>query len=97
MDRREKERKVKTKAEFVSDTAKRSGSGSGAEVDAKRRKSRWDQVGTMVAANMAGGTQAGHILKPAGLLQQPSLTTSVTGTKRTVISAFGSLAKKPRI
>jgi type IV pilus biogenesis protein CpaD/CtpE len=97
MDRREKERKDKTKVEFVSGTAKRPGSGSGAEDDAKRRKSKWDQVGTMVAANMAGGAQAGHILKPAGLLQQPSLTTSVTGTKGTVISAFGSLPKKPRI
>lgn len=97
MDRREKERKDKTKVEFVSGTAKRPGSGSGAEDDAKRRKSKWDQVGTMVAASMAGGTQAGQILKPAGLLQQPSLTTSVTGTKGTVISAFGSLPKKPRI
>ncbi|KDR16701.1 SAP30-binding protein [Zootermopsis nevadensis] len=97
MDRREKERKDKTKVEFVSGTAKRPGSGSGAEDDTKRRKSKWDQVGTMVASNMAGGAQAGHILKPAGLLQQPSLTTSVTGTKGTVISAFGSLPKKPRI
>lgn len=97
MDRREKERKDKTKVEFVSGTAKRPGSGSGAEDDAKRRKSKWDQVGTMVSANMPGGAQAGHMLKPAGLLQQPSLTTSVTGTKGTVISAFGSLPKKPRI
>ncbi|XP_069687474.1 SAP30-binding protein isoform X1 [Periplaneta americana] len=97
MDRREKERKDKTKVEFVSGTAKRPGSGSGAEDDAKRRKSKWDQVGTMVAANMTGNTQTGHIMKPAGLLQQPSLTTSVTGTKGTVISAFGSLPKKPRI
>jgi hypothetical protein len=53
--------------------------------------------GTMAADNMAGGTQAAHILKPAGLLQQPSLTTSVTGTKGTVISASGSFPKKPRI
>lgn len=97
MDRREKERKDKTKVEFVSGTAKRPGSGSGAEDDAKRRKSKWDQVGTVVAANMAGVAQAGHMLKPAGLIQQPSLTTSVTGTKGTVISAFGSLPKKPRI
>ncbi|PSN36385.1 hypothetical protein C0J52_14453 [Blattella germanica] len=95
MDRREKERKDKTKVEFVSGTAKRPGSGSGAEDDAKRRKSKWDQVGTMVSSSMAGGGQ--NILKPAGLLQQPSLTSSVTGTKGTVISAFGSLPKKPRV
>ncbi|XP_023720692.1 SAP30-binding protein isoform X3 [Cryptotermes secundus] len=86
MDRREKERKDKTKVEFVSGTAKRPGSGSGAEDDAKRRKSKWDQVGTMVAANMAGGTQAGHILKPAGLLQQPSLTTGVTAVRGGIVA-----------
>jgi hypothetical protein len=101
MDRRGKERNDKTKVEFVSGTAKRPGSGSGAEDDAKRRKSKrkskWDQVGTMVAANMAGGAQAGHILKPAGLLQQPSLTTCVTGTKGKIISAYGSFPKKTRI
>jgi len=51
----------------------------------------------MVAPNMPGGAQAGHVLKPSGLLQQPSLTTSVTGTKGAVTSAFGSLPKKPRI
>ncbi|KAJ9598499.1 hypothetical protein L9F63_010819 [Diploptera punctata] len=95
MDRREKERKDKTKVEFMSGT-KRPGSGSGAEDDAKRRKSKWDQVGTTGTTNIAGSGQAGHILKPAGLLQQPSLTSSVTGTKGTVISAFGSLPKKPR-
>lgn len=97
MDRREKERKDKTKVEFMSGT-KRPGSGSGAEDDAKRRKSKWDQVGTMApTSNISGGGQTSHILKPAGLLQQPSLTASVTGTKGTVISAFGSLPKKPRV
>ncbi|XP_066998423.1 SAP30-binding protein [Anabrus simplex] len=93
MDRHEKERKDKTKVEFVSGTAKRPGSGSGTEDDAKRRKSKWDQVGTMGGSNIVAGAQA-NILKPAGFVQQPSLTTSVTGTKGTVISAFGSLPKK---
>jgi hypothetical protein len=78
MDRRAKERKDKKKVQFLSGT--------------KRRKSKWDKVGTM-----SGGTQAGHILKPAGLLQQPSLTTSVTGTKGKITSASGSFPKKPRI
>nr|CAD7568663.1 unnamed protein product [Timema californicum] len=96
MDRREKEKKDKTKVEFVSGTAKRPGSGSGAEDEAKKRKSKWDQVGTVGVSSTMTGSQGGNILKPAGLLQQPSLTTSATGTKGTVISAFGSLPKKPR-
>nr|CAD7587978.1 unnamed protein product [Timema genevievae] len=97
MDRREKEKKDKTKVEFVSGTAKRPGSGSGAEDEAKKRKSKWDQVGTVGVSSTMTGSQGGNILKPAGLLQQPSLTTSATGTKGTVISAFGSLPKKPRV
>uniref|UniRef100_A0A1B6FJ29 SAP30-binding protein n=1 Tax=Cuerna arida TaxID=1464854 RepID=A0A1B6FJ29_9HEMI len=93
MDRREKERKEKTKVEFVVGTAKRVGSGSnpgsGAEDEAKRRKSKWDQVGLAAASQL--------ILKPVSLSQQSTLTTSATGTKGTVISAFGSLPKKPRM
>ncbi|XP_019873763.1 SAP30-binding protein [Aethina tumida] len=53
----------------------------------KKRKSKWDQPG--------GGTVPSQSIKPAGLVQ-PSLTSSATGTKGTVISAFGSLPKKPR-
>lgn len=55
------------------------------EDDIKKRKSKWDQPG-------------GHSVnvKPAGLIA-PSLTTNVTGTKSTVISAFGSLPKKPKM
>ncbi|GLV40678.1 uncharacterized protein CBL_04481 [Carabus blaptoides fortunei] len=86
MDRREKERK--TKVEVVSGTRR---PGSGAEEEAKRRKSKWDQPGgTGVSLT---GTQA---LKPAGLVQA-TLTSSATGTKGTVISAFGSLPRKPKI
>ncbi|XP_047117252.1 SAP30-binding protein isoform X1 [Schistocerca piceifrons] len=97
MERREKERREKTRVEFVSGTAKRPAGGAGSgEEDKMRRKSKWDQVGTLLASNTtAAGAQAG-ILKP-GLVQQPALTTSATGTKGTVISAFGSLPKKPRI
>ncbi|XP_022189980.2 SAP30-binding protein [Nilaparvata lugens] len=91
MTRREKERKEKTKVEFVSGTAKRGGSsaGSGAEDDLKKRKSKWDQVGS---------GQMGSVprVQSASLVQPASLTTSATGTKSTVISAFGSLPKKPR-
>lgn len=90
MTRREKERKDKTKVEFVSGTAKRGGSntGSGAEDDLKKRKSKWDQVGSSVGSVPR--------VASAGLVQPASLTTSATGTKSTVISAFGSLPKKPR-
>lgn len=97
MERREKERREKTRVEFVSGTAKRPAGGAGSgEEDKMRRKSKWDQVGTLLASNTtAAGAQAG-ILKP-GLVQQPALTTSATGTKGTVISAFGSLPKKPRM
>lgn len=52
--------------------------------DEKKRKSKWD---------MPGGGASDVAIKPAGLVQ-PSLTSSATGTKSTVISAFGSLPKK---
>ncbi|XP_057662415.1 SAP30-binding protein isoform X2 [Diorhabda carinulata] len=62
-------------------------SGSKKSEEDKKRKSKWDQPG--------GGNAAPQSIKPAGLVQ-PTLTTSSTGTKGTVISAFGSLPKKPR-
>lgn len=62
-------------------------SGTKKHDDDKKRKSKWDQPG--------GSVSSGSV-KPAGIVQ-PSLTTSATGTKGTVISAFGSLPKKPRL
>lgn len=82
MDRREKEKKEKlARIDFLTGTSKKTES-----EDEKKRKSKWDQA----APNMGG--------KPA--IQQPGLlplTSNVTGTKSTVISAFGSLPKKPRL
>lgn len=75
-----REKERKSKVEVVSGTKKQ-------EEDAKKRKSKWDQPG--------GNSLSSQTLKPAGLVQ-PSLTNSATGTKGTVISAFGSLPKKPR-
>ncbi|CAG9864087.1 unnamed protein product [Phyllotreta striolata] len=75
-----RDKERKSKVEFVSGTKKNE--------DDKKRKSKWDQPG-------GGGTGAPPSVKPAGLIQ-PSLTTSSTGTKGTVISAFGSLPKKPK-
>ncbi|EFN85995.1 SAP30-binding protein [Harpegnathos saltator] len=101
MDKLEKARKEKTKIEIVSGTAKRPNSStSGPEDDAKKRKSKWDQVatgGTAAAAAVAAAAAAAATGKPTVLLTQPTLTTltsSATGTKPTVISAFGSLPKK---
>ncbi|XP_065077680.1 SAP30-binding protein [Ochlerotatus camptorhynchus] len=62
--------------------------------DSKKRKSKWDQPGVLGAAPGAIGT-AGAI-KTAGIIAQ-TLTTTATGTKGTVISAFGSLPKKPKV
>ena len=87
MDKLEKARKEKTKIEIVSGTAKRPNNSNTTEDDAKKRKSKWDQVATGATAS----------IKPTVLLSQPTLTTltsSATGTKATVISAFGSLPKK---
>ncbi|XP_017044363.1 SAP30-binding protein [Drosophila ficusphila] len=50
------------------------------EEEAKKRKSKWDQP-----------APSSTVVKPT----LPALTTTVTGTKGTVISAFGSLPKKP--
>ncbi|XP_011496336.1 PREDICTED: SAP30-binding protein [Ceratosolen solmsi marchali] len=92
MEKLEKARKEKTKIEIVSGTAKRqSNTTATVEEDAKKRKSKWDQVSTIPAAAAAAAA-----VKP-GVIAQPALTTltsSVTGTKATVISAFGSLPKK---
>lgn len=62
--------------------------------DSKKRKSKWDQPGVLGAAPGAVGTATA--LKPAGIITQ-TLTTTATGTKGTVISAFGSLPKKPKV
>lgn len=91
MDKLEKARKDKTKIEIVSGTAKRPAAAAAlAAIDEenKKRKSKWDQV--------AAGAPSVSV-KSNVLLPQPTLTTltsTTTGTKATVISAFGSLPKK---
>ncbi|XP_055626305.1 SAP30-binding protein [Toxorhynchites rutilus septentrionalis] len=59
--------------------------------ESKKRKSKWDQPGVLGTAPGAAGA-----LKPAGIITQ-ALTTTATGTKGTVISAFGTLPKKPKV
>lgn len=87
MDKLEKARKEKTKCEIVSGTVKRSNSANTTEDEAKRRKSKWDQVPSGALA----------AVKPTVLLAHPTLSTltaSATGTKATVINAFGSMKKR---
>jgi len=62
-----------------------SGTKKSDEDNKNKRKSKWDMPG--------GG--AVKVNQP-GLVAPPTLTTSATGTKSTVISAFGSLPKKPK-
>lgn len=84
MDRREKEKKEKlAKIDFITGVAKKPESD-----DEKKRKSKWDQAAPNVSNKPT--------IKQPGLVQQP-LTSNVTGTKGTIISAFGSLPKKPKI
>lgn len=84
MDKREKDRKEKlAKIDFTTGMVKKS-----EEDELKKRKSKWDQA----APNSSTKTS----VKPAGLVQA-ALTASVTGTKGTIISAFGSLPKKPKV
>jgi hypothetical protein len=84
MDRREKEKKDKlSKIDFITGASKKTESD-----EEKKRKSKWDQAAPNVGAKPT--------IKQPGLVQQP-LTTNITGTKGTIISAFGSLPKKPKI
>uniref|UniRef100_A0A146KUZ7 SAP30-binding protein n=1 Tax=Lygus hesperus TaxID=30085 RepID=A0A146KUZ7_LYGHE len=88
MDKREKERK--TKFELLTGTAKKSANGAAAAAAAaaeeeRKRKSKWDQVGLPGVGPVRPPAAAGLV----------TLTSSSTGTKSTVISAFGSLPKKP--
>lgn len=84
MEQREKERRERTKIEFLTGTAKKVTNGTAAtEEDTKKRKSKWDQVVY---------PQAGQRLQT----NVTTLTTAATGTKGIVISAFGSLPKKSK-
>lgn len=85
MDKKEKERKEKTKVEFISGTAKKPNHETQTALDlALKRRSKWD-VGAVLQAP----------LKPATLITPSVLPiATATGTKPTVISAFGTISKK---
>lgn len=85
MEKREKEKKERTKVEFISGTVKKT-----SEVPKdNKRKSKWDIGSSQV-------TVLPTSLKPATLVNPASVmpVTTATGTKPTVISAFGTIAKK---
>ncbi|XP_070566376.1 SAP30-binding protein-like isoform X2 [Ptychodera flava] len=102
MAKREKERKDRTKVEFVSGTVKKVGAGGATAATAtsstdtgKKRKSKWDQSGTTVAVTLprpAITVVTTSVPNP----QVVSVTTTATGTKTTVISALGTI-KKPKL
>lgn len=56
-----------------------------------KRKSKWDQKGVMP---VFAGTVAAPTVQP--VLVQPPFTANASGTKGTVINAFGSLPKKSK-
>lgn len=89
MERREKEKKERTKIEFLTGTKKpASVDGSLGPSDEKKRKTKWD-------AQPAGMI---HVSKIPSASQNPgvvNLTAMATGTKATIIPAVGSLSKKP--
>lgn len=89
MDKREKEKK--TKVEFMSGTAKKSDQPNVEVVVGMKRKSKWD-VGISQSAALPAS------LKPATLVTPTAVVpvTLPTGTKPTVISAFGTLPKKSK-
>ncbi|XP_058066708.1 SAP30-binding protein [Anopheles bellator] len=94
MEKVEKARKEATKTEIQTGVKRME------PEESKKRKSKWDQPGVLGAApGMLGAAvpvTVVNVLKPAGIIQ-PTLTTTATGTKGTVISAFGSLPKKPKV
>lgn len=58
-----------------------------------KRKSKWDQKGVMPVF----GTAAVSAPTIQPVLVQPPFTANTSGTKGTVINAFGSLPKKPKM
>ncbi|GAB1605121.1 SAP30-binding protein-like isoform X3 [Argonauta hians] len=88
MEKREKERKERTKIEFMTGTKKLQAEGP---VE-KKRKTKWDaQPPGVTTAAAALVRQPGVPLLNAAT--RGALTTSVTGTKTTVIPALGNILK----
>lgn len=87
MEKREKERKDRTKIEFMTGT-KRPNSGTEATTDDKKRKSKWDTQPVPNVTGSRGGLP--------GVINPSVVTGSASGTKSTVIPATGNITKKPK-
>jgi len=96
MERREKDRKERTKVEFVSGTVKKTAAApppSGPQTEGEqKRKSKWDQKGVMP---VFPAVISAPTVQP--VVVQPPFTANASGTKGTVINAFGSLPKKSKM
>uniref|UniRef100_A0A673M8K5 SAP30-binding protein-like n=1 Tax=Sinocyclocheilus rhinocerous TaxID=307959 RepID=A0A673M8K5_9TELE len=100
MDKLEKAKKEKTKIEFVTGTKKGTTTNAAAmatntttasSTDAQKRKSKWDSAVPVTLAQPALLTTT-----TATLPGVVSVTTTVSGTKTTVISAVGTILKKAK-
>lgn len=104
MARREKERKDRTKVEFVSGTLTKklpTVGGAAAQLPAaddpsKKRKTKWDQSSAVPAMALPRPSIAVITTTTVTNPQVVTVTTTATGTKTTVISAVGAI-KKPKL
>lgn len=87
MEKREKERKERTKIEFVTGT-KRPPSAADVTSDDKKRKTKWDNQPSSNVTGSRGGLP--------GVINPSVVTGSASGTKSTVIPAVGNITKKPK-
>jgi hypothetical protein len=88
LERREKERKEKTKVEFISGTKK--GHNENSNDSVSKKKSKWDLPN--VSSNSNTNPSQINLMRPQIVIP----VTVASGTKPTVISAFGTIAKKQK-
>lgn len=88
MEKREKERKERTKVEFVTGT-KKTKTDASVIPDEKKRKTKWD-------SEVSSHTRAGNVVAAINQGVVANLTASATGTKTTVIPATGSITRKSK-
>ena len=82
MDRRERERKERTKVEFMSGTKKD-------QSEPSKKKSKWDAPAASQSLTSGSNPNQVNLVRPSIVIP----VTTATGTKPTVISAFGTIKK----
>ncbi|CAG2235201.1 SAP30-binding protein [Mytilus edulis] len=88
MEKREKERKDRTKVEFVTGTKRPQSSTDVTSGDDKKRKTKWDNQPTSNVTGSRGGLP--------GVINPNVVSGSASGTKSTVIPATGNITKKTK-